>query len=464
MDTLASLDATEQAELVASGVLTQSDLLDAAEARIALVEPLIRSMFSSDLERARRARVSGPFAGVPFLVKDSTPYPGLPWTLGTRLMRRNTNVPMTPFAKRIDDVGLVVIGKTATSELGLLASTETLAFGITHNPWDLSRSAAGSSGGAAAAVAAGIVPLAHANDGGGSIRIPASVCGVFGFKPSRGRTVASGLGSSDFAEMTSDGCVSRTVRDAAKFISAIAEPALPFVAGPAKRRLRFAAWTRTYDGREPDPEVQRAHDATVALLRDLGHQVEDVLPPVLDLDTLGDAFFVVAGAAVAALATFVGQMRKRPVRRDELEPFTWALHDRYVARGSLDAVRDVLATAAGNHLATIRGFDAAVTPVTATLPWSIGHLSPLVPAEELMRRTTEIVAYTPLQNIAGCPAMSVPLHASKQGLPIGAHVSASPGDDALLLALAYELEEAKPWASRVPLVSALSTPDYARAR
>lgn len=455
MDTLAGLDATEQAELVANGVLTPEDLLDAVEARIALVEPIVRSLNCVDLERSRRARPNGPFRGVPFLVKDSTPYPGLPWTLGSRLMKRNTNSPLTPFAKRIDDAGLVVIGKTATSELGLLASTETLAFGVTHNPWDLSRSAAGSSGGAAAAVAAGIVPLAHANDGGGSIRIPASVCGVFGFKPSRGRTVASGLGSSDFAEMTSDGCVSRTVRDAARFLSTIAEPAFPLVTGPARRRLRIAAWTRTYDGRDPHPDIQRAHDATTALLREMGHTVVDVTPPVFDIDVLGDAFFVVAGAAVAALVTLIGQMRKRTVQRGELEPFTWALHDRFVARGSLDAVRNVLADAARSHLATIRGFDAALTPVVSTPPWPLGHLSPLVPAEGLMRRTAEIIAYTPVHNIAGCPAMSVPLGTSGQGLPIGVQLSAAPGDDALLLALAYELEEITPWAHRIPLVSAL---------
>jgi amidase len=450
VDTLAGLDATEQAELVASGVLTPADLLDAVAARIALVEPIVHSLVSVDLERVRRVRVSGPFGGVPFLVKDSTPYPGLPWTLGSRLMKRNTNAPSTPFAKRIDDAGLVVIGKSALSELGLLASTETLAFGVTHNPWDLSRSAGGSSGGAAAAVAAGIVPLAHANDGGGSIRIPASVCGVFGFKPSRGRTVASGLGSSDFADMTSDGCVSRTVRDAARFISAIAEPALPPVTGPSRRRLRIGASTRTFDGREPDPDVQRAHESTVSLLRDLGHTVEPMTPPVLDIDSLGDAFFVVAGAAVASLVTMFGR-----VKRDQLEPFTWALHDRFVARGSLDSVRGVLADGARAHLAMIRGFDAVLTPVVATPAWPLGHLSPLVPADELIRRTAAIIAYTPLHNVAGCPAMSIPLATSSAGLPIGVQLSAAPGEDALLLALAYELEEVSPWSHRIPLVSAL---------
>src|SRR5690606_10074544 len=156
------------------------------------------------------------------------------------------------------------------SEMGLLGSTETLAEGITHNPWDLSRSATGSSGGSAAAVAAGLVPIAHANDGGGSIRIPACANGVFGFKPSRGRTVTALVGRSDFGDMTSDGCVSRSVRDAARFLWLVEDDVtayrMGFVAGPDKRRLRIGAWSQTFDGREPAPEIQRAHDATVALL------------------------------------------------------------------------------------------------------------------------------------------------------------------------------------------------------
>jgi amidase len=463
---LARLDATAQAELVARGELTVAELLDAAAARFELLEPLLHTCATLDLDRARSvAPPAGPFRGVPFLVKDAMAYPGLRWAQGTRLMRRNMSAPPTPFTARIDGSGLVVIGKSTTSELGLLVSTETLAEGVTHNPWDLSRSAAGSSGGSAAAVAAGLVPIAHAADGGGSIRIPASACGVFGFKPSLGRTVSAMVGTSDFGNLTSDGCVSRSVRDAARFIAVVEDDVsafkVGFVAGPSTKRLRIGAWAQTFDGREPDPEIRRAHDATLALLGELGHRVEEAQRPVLDAQALGDAVFIVAGAAVAGIVQMVGDMRRPAVREDELEPFTWTLARRFLARGdgALAAAREQLAQAARAYLEATAGYDAIATPVLATPPWPLGHLSPLVDADELLRRIAETGAYTPLQNICGAPGMSVPLHASSGGLPIGAHFSARPGEDGALLALAYELELASPWAERWP---PFSIPNVAR--
>lgn len=458
---IALLDATAQAELVARGELTAAELLDAAEERVNRLEPLLHTMATVAFDRARAARpAKGPFHGVPFLLKDTTPYPGLRWSLGSRLMRRNMAAPPTPFGARVDAAGLVVIGKSTMSEMGLLGSTETLAEGITHNPWDISRSATGSSGGSAAAVAAGLVPIAHANDGGGSIRIPACANGVFGFKPSRGRTVTALVGRSDFGDMTSDGCVSRSVRDTARFLSLVEDDVtayrMGFVAGPDKRRLRIGAWSQTFDGREPAPEIQRAHDATVALLAELGHHVEEAKPPVFDAEPLGDAFFLVAGAAVADLVQLVNSTRGKIVREDELEPFSWALARRAIERGpaGLAVARDELAKAARAHLEAVSAYDVTVTPVLATQTWRIGHLSPLVPADELIRRTAETLGYTPIHNVAGTPAMSVPLHTSRDGLPIGAHFAAKPGDDAILLALAYELEAARPWADRWPPVSA----------
>lgn len=293
MREIARLDATAQAELVARGELTTSELLDAAEERVNRLEPLLHTMATIDFARVRGTRLAdGPFHGVPFLLKDTTPYPGLRWSLGSRLMRRNMAAPPTPFGARVDAAGLAVIGKSMMSEMGLLGSTETLAEGITHNPWDLSRSATGSSGGSAAAVAAGLVPIAHANDGGGSIRIPACANGVFGFKPSRGRTVSAIVGQSDFGDITSDGCVSRSVRDAARFLSLVEDEAnsyrMGFVAGPDKRRLRIGTWSQTFDGREPEPEVKRAYDAAVALVAEIGHHVEEARRPVIDAETLGD--------------------------------------------------------------------------------------------------------------------------------------------------------------------------------
>lgn len=453
---LARLDGVAQAELVARGELSPTELLDACAARVEAMNPLIRAVTSLDLDRARATKpAAGPLSGVPFLVKDVTPYPGLPWSMGSRMFARNVAMQGTPYSARIDAAGLITIGKSATSEFGLLGSTETRLHGVTHNPWDLSTSAAGSSGGAAAAVAAGIVPLAHANDGGGSIRIPASVCGLFGFKPSRGRCVPASLGASDFEEITSDHCISRTVRDSALFLSLTEAkhgelPPVGHVRDPIDRRLRIATWTRAAMGQEPEPAVRRAHDEAVALCASLGHDVEPIAPPDVDGPALGDAFFIVAGAAVSAVVDMVGQMRGCPVDRGELEPFTWALVERYRRRGpaALVEARVTFKTSAARYLASIAPFDVALTPTLATVPWRLGHLSPFVGDDELIRRTAHAVGYTPIHNLAGCPAMSVPLHFPSGGAPIGAHFAAAPGADALLLGLAYQLEAASPWQRR----------------
>jgi amidase len=454
---LARLDGAAQADLVARGEVKRSELLDAFAERLEALEPLLRAVPTADLERARAATVPpGPLSGVPFLVKDVTPYPGLRWSLGSRLFARNVAGPetRTPYVTRIDEAGLVTAGKTATSELGLLGSTETLLEGVTHNPWDLSLSAAGSSGGAAAAVAAGLVPLAHANDAGGSVRIPASVCGLFGFKPSRGRTVPASL-PSEFGALVSDHCVSRTVRDSALFLALTEEregplPPVGHVSAPVARPLRIATWTRTLLGDEPEPAVRRALEDAAALLASLGHRVEAVAPPDVDGPALGEAFFLVAGSAVAAVVAMVDRLRGVPVQRDELEPFSWSLVDELERQGpgALPRAREAFAESTRAYLAATRGFDAVLTPTLATLPWRIGHLSPVLPREELLRRTGRAVGYTPIHNVAGCPAMSVPLHWTDDGVPVGIHLAAAPGEDALLLALAYQLEAARPWKDR----------------
>jgi amidase len=455
---LSRLDAVAQAELVARGEVKPRELLDAFAERLAALNPLLRAIPAADLDRARAAPVgTGPLAGVPFLVKDVTPYPGLRWCVGSRLFARNVAGPetRTPYVTRIDESGLVTVGKSAASEFGLLGSTETLLDGITHNPWDLSLSAAGSSGGAAAAVAAGLVPVAHANDGGGSVRIPASVCGLFGFKPSRGRTVPASL-PSEFGALVSDHCVSRTVRDSALLLAATEDrdgpfPPVGWVKDPITRPLRIATWSRTLLGDEPEPAVRRALDDAAALCASLGHRVEPVSPPDVDGPALGDAFFLVAGSAVAAAVAMIDRLRGVPVQRDELEPFSWALVEELERRGTEGALaeaRSAFAAGVDRYLAAIRGFDAVLTPTLGTLPWRIGHLSPVLPREELLRRTGRAVGYTPIHNIAGCPAMSVPLHWTDDGVPVGIHLAAAPGADALLLGLAYQLEAARPWRDR----------------
>ncbi|MFY0527654.1 amidase [Archangium gephyra] len=450
---LARLDGMALAELCARGEVSPEELFDACMARIDALNPLLRAVVTVAREPSGPAK-SGPFSGVPFLVKDSTPWPGLRWSMGSRLFAANLAQRQTPYGRRLEESGLVCAGKSAMAELGLLFSTETLLEGVTHNPWNLACSATGSSGGSAVAVAAGLVPLAHANDGGGSLRVPASACGLFGFKPSRGRTVPASFGSSDFGDMTSDHCISRSVRDSALFLSITEDRSggapVGFVREPFTRKLRIAAWTRTSMGMEPEPAVRRAYDEALALLTGLGHIVEPIASPSFDSPALGDAFLLVAGAAVAGIVDTVDQTRDLPVQRDELEPYTWALADAFLARGAdaLPRARATFAQAVHAYQEATRGYDVVLTPVLATEPWRLGHLSPVLGREELARRTARAIGYTPLHNIAGCPAMSVPLHFPEDGPPIGTHFAAAPGADALLLGLAYQLEEARPWKDR----------------
>jgi amidase len=453
LDFLTDVDAMGQAQLVAHGELAPRELLDAYEQRLRATNPLIRAVVTSHLEEARRRPVKGPLGGVPFLVKDVMPYPGMRCSFGARLFATNVASESTPFAHRLDEAGLLTVGKTASSEFGLLGSTETLLEGATHNPWNLAYSAAGWWGGAAAAVAAGIVPLAHAHDGGGSIRIPASVCGVFGLKPSRGRTVTAMTMRSDFTDLTADLCVSRTVRDSALFLSLVEGEELPkvgFVREPSKRRLRIGAFTTTLLGGEPAPGVRVAFEDAAELCRALGHEVMPLDAPVLDRKAMSRAFFTVAGAALAGLSTMMSATLQRPLGSGELDPFTRSLIERFMASGGLDTARDTLRRASQTYSDLLATVDVVLTPTLATLPWRLGHLSPVLDYETLIARTEEAVCYTPIHNAIGAPAMSVPLYMSPEGLPIGSHFAAPVGREDVLLALAYELEHARPWRDRIP--------------
>lgn len=460
LDFLAQLDGVGQAELVCAGELSAVELIDACAARLEAVNPLLRVVTTVDLDRARTraaGSLAGPFAGVPFLVKDLLAYPGMRWSMGSRLFKGNRAESGSPYTERLDEAGLVTVGKSTTSELGLLGSTETLLEGVTHNPWDLTRSAAGSSGGAAAAVAAGVVPLAHASDGGGSIRVPASVCGLFGFKPSRGRCVPAGPEGSDMFGLLSEHCVSRSVRDSALLLSVTEDrspgaafPRLGYVREATRGRLRIGAFTTSLMGTEPEPEVRRAFEQACSLCRELGHDVEVTAAPDLSGPAIRDGFFLLAGAALAGVTQMMSGALGRPVGRGDIEPFTRALIDHFRAQpaGALEQTHASLARASQGYLDATAGFDVVLTPTLATLPWRLGELSPLGSRDQLLERTARSVCYTPIHNMAGCPAMSVPLGWSDDGLPIGIHFAARPGDEARLFSLAYQLEEARPWRER----------------
>ncbi|ACL66449.1 Amidase [Anaeromyxobacter dehalogenans 2CP-1] len=471
-DPFAALDATAQAALVREGDATPLELVDAALARLDRLGDL-NVAASVDPERARRAarevRRGAPLAGVPFLLKDLLPYPGLPLGCGSRLLAGQASPPAPDLARAFDDAGLVVLGKSTTSEFGLLGTTETLACGATLNPWDPARSPAGSSGGSAAAVAAGIVPVAHASDGGGSIRIPASVCGVVGLKPSRGRQRDVGMPlDTPLAALVVDHCVSRSVRDSAALLgltqrrdaTAPWPPLGPEALSPSAhpRRLRIGVYARTGFDRAPAPEIRAGLDAARRLCEGLGHETIEVAGPRFDAAATRDAIFLLFGATLGPLVAQVRGAAGEAALPALLEPFTLELVERAEAAGpaALAAARAALDVAAREGLAFLDGLDAALSPTTAVLPFPLDTLSPRHPVDRNLAFTEDLAGYTAIHSITGAPAMSVPLHWTAGGLPVGMQLVARPGDEALLLQLAYALEAAAPWKDRWPPRSAVA--------
>jgi amidase len=462
MNDLSQLDAVAQANLVARGEVSARELVEAAIRRIEALEPTIHAVASHDFEaaRARAAqRPSGPLGGVPFLVKDLLPYPGQRCAMGSRLFSANMASQGSPYTERLDAAGLITLGKSTTSEFGLLGSTETRLEGVTRNPWNLESSATGSSGGAAAAVACGMVPLAHASDGGGSIRIPAAACGLFGFMPGRGRLVSSGMAMP--FDLLREHCVSRSVRDSALLLSLTEErsgsagPPVGYVDRPLTRGLRIGFYTRTLMGEGPAPEVREALEKTIALCTALGHELIEAPLPDLNGPELSLAFFTIAGASMTGLASMMQGMLGRPVGADDIEPFTLALIEWYrgLPGGALERAMSSMENAGRRMRAYLEGYDVALCPTVPSAPFPIGTLSPELDRETLIRRTETLAGYTPIHNIAGVPAMSVPLFIAPAGWPIGSHFAARQGEEATLFGLAYQLEEAAPWRGRWPRVA-----------
>lgn len=446
-------DAVELATWVRRGDITPLELVEAAVARIEMLNPELNALAHFRFEEARSQAQemlgtnAGPFAGVPCLLKDLLPYPGLGCSMGSRLFARYVPEEPNPYCTRMDEAGFLVLGSTTTSEFGLLGSTESLLHGVTHNPWSLRHSALGSSGGAAAAVASGMVPLAHASDGGGSIRLPAAACGLFGFKPSAGCVVPAGPVHPLFAPLLAEHCVSRTVQDSAHFLSWMRNDSCAPVENPVSRSLRIGVYTQTLMGEQPHAEVLEALQRTVSLCQDLGHLVVEVEAPALDGRALSDAFFVLAGAAQAGMLATMEGLLGRSVERHELEPFTWALVEHFRGQPEDTVMHQLASMEAAKHtmLLHMKAFDVLLCPTSPILTPELGFLSPELPYDDLIRRTEQLAGYTPIHNMVGCPAMSVPLWQSQEGLPIGMHFASLPGHDDLLLALAFQLEEAAPW-------------------
>ncbi|MFE5831244.1 amidase [Streptomyces sp. NPDC056488] len=489
---LRGLDGHAQARLVRDGELTEAELLGAAVDRIERYDGPIGSVAVTAFEQALaeagkepRKPPGGapphgsplrepPLRGVPFLLKDLGPtVAGIEATMGSRFLAGFVPDRGSELGDRFRAAGLRVLGKAKTAEFGVLPTTEPRHQGPTRNPWDPARSAGGSSGGSAAAVAAGLVPVAHANDAGGSIRIPASNCGVFGLKPTRARTPLGPAVGDLMNGLASEHVVSRSVRDSAAVLDAVAGPAPgdPYWAPPAPagsflravldaprlRPLRIAFTLRPGSGGRLDPACAEAVREAAALCADLGHDVTEAEPAVAFAD-LVEPFLALWAAGVSSAITSYALLSGRTPEPDGFEELTWDLYERGRSLSAADYLLAVTALqrAARGLAAFHEEYDVLLGPVTAEPAPPLGTFATGSPRRQLLR-AVEFCHETPLANLTGQPAMSVPLHRTAAGLPVGVHATGRFGEEATLFALAAQLEQIRPWAHRLP------DPEHSRA-
>lgn len=460
-------DALGLAELVRAGEITPAELMEATafrlEARNGALNAVVFDWLDRAREMARAARPEGPFAGVPFLLKNlGTAMADTPLTMGSRLFAGYRAEDDSEIVKRFMRAGLIPFGRGNAPEFGISATTEPLYHGPSHNPWDLQRTPGGSSGGAGAAVAAGVLPMAFASDGGGSARIPASCCGLVSMKPTRGRSPAA-LGAALGQELV----VARSVRDVAAALDVVSaqKPGAPFAAPPPERPFAAApgetperltiAFSRTspFGGRPLHPDCIAAVEHAAVLCERLGHRVVEAAPDY-DFSALAEAMFkgVMATGVAGTVAAREGRLG-RPAREDELEPYTRAM----VAHGRALGATDYIAA-----LSTIDGFarrfagffedhDIHLTPTLGRPPLPLGELIGTIgDADAYLDILNGFMPFTMQYNAAGLPAISLPLFWSGGGLPIGVQIGAGYTADARLLRLAAELEQAAPWFARRP--------------
>jgi amidase len=486
-----SLDALALSDLIARREISPDEVCKKALSLLQRLNPSLNAVISSIPdrveERLRDVSLSGPLYGVPFLLKDlHHSMQGLAMSSGSRAMLGFVSQRDSELVSRWKQAGLVVLGKTNTPELGLVGTTEPELHGPTRNPWSLDHSPGGSSGGSAAAVSCRIAPMASAGDGGGSIRIPASCCGLFGLKPSRGRMPTGPEFGEIWEGAVADHVLSVTVRDSAAVLDAthgpdsgapylITPPGRPYLeeSGQEPRALKIGFSTQSPVGGHVDPECRRAVDRTAALLSELGHQVEEVPLPYPG-ELVAECYLTMYFAQTAATLELMGQQRKRPVRRTEVETRTWALalQGRY-----LSSRNSCLSSYRWNNIARAMGRyhqdrDLLLTPVMATTPPRLGEvqltgleksaldlahslglgrlLSLTGTVRDKAMATLSQMPFTQVANISGQPAMSVPLHWTEDGLPCGVQFIAPLGDEATLFQLAGQLERARPWAGKTP--------------
>jgi amidase len=472
MDALAFMSAVELAARIRDRSVSPRDVVEACVRRIEAIDPQLGAFIELDAERALAEADAvepgdqRPFAGVPIAVKANTAVAGLCMNFASAFLAGHRPTHSAYLVRRLREAGFVVVGTTNMPEFGILPTTESRHTGPARNPWDTGRTPGGSSGGSAAAVAAGLVPIAHGNDGGGSLRIPAACCGLVGLKTSRGR-ISRGPDLGD-SFLGADGVLTRTVAETALLLDVLSgyepgdatwapRPAEPYTLAMRRDpgRLRIAMTLDNALGVECDPEVVRGVHEAAAVLRELGHEVEEASPSLPGPDSL-EIFIDVFGPQVSLGIAFGEVLAGRPPEEDELEPLSRAVMERargLPATGYLTALAQLQALAR-NTVAFFADYDLLLTPVLATRPLPIGELHGCgdEPMEDL-RRSGRFAPYTALFNVTGQPAISIPMGFGEDGLPTAVQLVGHPLGEETLLQVAARLEIARPWAAHRPAIA-----------
>jgi amidase len=483
------------AELVRKKEVKPGELVEEAIGRIERLNPQVNAVIHKMYEQARKAAdgdlPDGSFKGVPFLLKDlTTCYAGVPLSNGSRFFKDFVPDHDNEMVRRFRAAGVVFVGKTNTPELGLAPVTEPELFGPSSNPWDLTRTTGGSSGGSAAAVAARMVPLAHGSDGGGSIRMPASCCGVFGLKPTRGRNPMGPDYGEAWRGFACDHVITRSVRDSAAMLDATAgaDTGAPYFAVPPSRsflsevgadpgKLRIAFTSEHFLGGTVDGDCVKGLEAAAKLCHDLGHEVVETAPPI-DGQAIAGAFLTIVCVEIRAFIEEAEVLLNRKARYKDFELVTWVcgLLGRQYRATEFSKSLNLIQRTARQVGAFFENYDVLLTPALAMPPLVTGALQPrgsqavamkllgslnaggiinkLSGKDALVEQFFAFMPYTPLFNATGQPAMSVPLYWNDEGLPIGMQFVGRYGDEATLLRLAGQLEKARPWSGRVPQICA----------
>jgi len=461
--------ATELATLVHTGQVSSKELVAATIERIEELQPTLNAFVHVDADGALETAAAidrddpRPFAGVPVAIKDTTAVKGMPYTMGSDLFGDFVPDHDSFVTKRIRDAGFVIVGKTNMPEFGILPVSEPRRYGPVRNPWDTGRTPGGSSGGAAAAVASGMVPLAHGSDGGGSLRIPASCTGLVGLKPTRGRVSRGPDQGDDY--LVQDGVLTRTVAETAALLDILSgyevgdstwapPPSEPFVNAAAREpgRLRVGYTTTPPIEATLDPECERATTEAAQLLSVLGHEVEEIEAPWAGQELL-ETFTLAFGTPIAMGMFFGGLVTGREPSEELVEPLSWTMWNGIRDRTALDYLlaRTQLSAISRGIIALWEEYDVVLSPALAERPVAIGEIDACSddPWEDF-RRSGTFTPYTAIYNVTGQPAISVPLFHGDDGLPTAVQIAGRPADEATLLSLAAQLEAARPWADRRP--------------